>query len=143
MKKVFIFCSIIALGLFASCSNDQNTEESENALIGSWQLVAEYDNNEPYELTTCELEQTIVFKADNSYQYISYSPTDDEGSECAVDDYSTLGDWSITSKGKMMISDDYIEIEVNYTVSGDTFTMSYTDSDDGEDYTVKSVYTKI
>lgn len=43
----------------------------------------------------------------------------------------------------MMISDDYIEIEVDYTVSGDTFTMSYDDSYDGEDYTIKSFYNRL
>lgn len=86
------------------------------------------------------MEQTITFNSDNTYQSANYIPSTDNEDACVLDDYDDSGDWSTTSKGKLQLSTGDIKIEIEYTVSGNTLTMSFDDSLDGEEYTLKSVY---
>ncbi|PKA98702.1 lipocalin-like protein [Flavobacteriaceae bacterium MAR_2009_75] len=142
MKKSFILLSAIALGLFSSCSDDDSADSAENSLMGSWQLTAEYDNGEPYELDNCELEETIIFKSDGIYEFVDYDPAEGNENECVVDDDSSTGTWSIPSSGKLSISEGSIVIVTDYSISGNQLTITFEEEYEGETWTSKSIYKK-
>lgn len=143
MKRSFILFSAIVLGLFSSCSDDDSSDTPEDALMGSWQLTAEFDDDEPSELETCDLESTIIFKSAGVYEYLDYDPAEDNENECVVDDDSFTAGWSIPSPGKMAFSyEDGENFIADYSISGNELTISFEDEWNGETWVTKSIYIK-
>ncbi|MUH36495.1 hypothetical protein D9O36_11645 [Zobellia amurskyensis] len=144
MKKVFILCSAMALGLFSSCSDDDSSDSPEDALIGSWQLTAEFENGEAYQLDACDLEETIIFKSGGTYEFIDYDPSQENENECVVDsDGAESGTWSMDSEGKLSITESGDDVEtLEYSISGNQLTFISEDEYEGETDVYKTVYVK-
>ncbi|WP_400070845.1 lipocalin family protein [Zobellia russellii] len=144
MKRSFILLSAITLGLFSSCSDDDSSESPEDALIGSWQLVSESENDDPFELDNCDLEETVIFKSDGIFEYIDYDPAEDNENECVVDDNDNFsGKWEIIEAGKLFTAEDGFDGETaDYTISGDQLTISTVDQDENGTYVYKATYKK-
>ena len=143
MKKVFILFSALTLGFFTSCSDDDSEDSPENSLMGSWQLTAEFENGETYELDNCDLEETIIFKSDGIYDLIDYNPVEGNENECAIDeDGLESGEWSLPSSGKILIVTDSDENVLDYSISGNELTITAVDEYEGETDVNKYVYVR-
>ncbi len=141
MKRSFILFSAITLGLFSSCSDDDSSDTPEDMLKGSWQLTAELENGDPYELDNCDLEETIVFKSDGVFEFLDYDPAEDNENECVLDDDSSVGEWSISSEGKLIvIEDDFEPYTVDYAISGNTLTITDIEEDGDETFVYETIY---
>ena len=143
MKKVFILFSALTLGFFTSCSDDDSEDSPENSLMGSWQLTAEFENGETYQLDTCDLEETIVFKSGGIYDFIDYDPSEENENECVVDaDGAESGEWSIPSAGKIALVGDGEVDTLDYSISGNELTITAVDEYEGETDVSKYVYVR-
>jgi hypothetical protein len=76
MKLTFVF--LIAIMIFSSCSNDDNSDDNSPSIIGKWKLTAENFGGQSQDLSDCEKEQTIEFFADGTAEnyYVDSDPCD-------------------------------------------------------------------
>ena len=76
MKLTFVF--LIAIMIFSSCSNDDNSDDNSPSIIGKWKLTAENFGGQSQDLSNCEKEQTIEFFADGTAEnyYVDSDPCD-------------------------------------------------------------------
>ena len=140
MKKVFLVCFAFAGVLFTSCNKDDD-QSPEETLSGSWQLTAELDNGEAYELDNCDKELTIVFNPDGTYDYIEYDPVEGNENECVVsEEDSESGSWSVPSEGTLMISDGTFSVSMEYNIDGSELTLTIVYEDGDESYTSVQVF---
>ena len=133
MKKLILLLSVITL-TFSSCSSD---DDSQDSIIGIWNYYQSFENDEEYELDTCEKQDEIIFNADGTFSTKSYYENED--GVCSLD-YESTGTWVNLGDNIYEFTDD----EDNYTstatiiFSGNTF---YFIDEDGSD-TYKDVYIK-
>ncbi|WP_276169015.1 lipocalin family protein [Zobellia alginiliquefaciens] len=142
MKRSFILFSAIALGLFSSCSDDDSSDSPEDALLGSWQITAELENGDPYELDKCDLEETIIFRSDGVFEFFDYDPAEDNENECVLDD-SSLGEWSSLADGKLtVVEDNSKSYTVDYSISGSTLMITDVEEYGDEIVVYETFYTR-
>ncbi|WP_159018671.1 lipocalin family protein [Algibacter sp. L3A6] len=133
MKKLILLLSVITL-TFSSCSSD---DDSQDSIIGIWNYYQSFENDEEYELDTCEKQDEIIFNADGTFSTKGYYENEDD--VCSLD-YESTGTWVNLGDNIYEFTDD----EDNYTstatiiFSGNTF---YFIDEDGSD-TYKDVYIK-
>jgi hypothetical protein len=88
MKKLFFM--LFSVALLASCSDDDDVNNKDDERIyGKW-FVAEANNIPSFELSDCNQQSNIIFKADNTTSSEYY--TSSEG-ECTIED-RTESTWS-------------------------------------------------
>lgn len=68
MKKMKLFCGIlIGLLIFSSCSSDDdNSNESNDIIIGKWRAIEKYESNQLVDLPVCLPHIYTEYKIDNS-----------------------------------------------------------------------------
>jgi len=66
MKKQLslVFSIVAALLIFIGCNNEDNNTATANPVIGTWKLTEVYLNGQAVAATSCELEETYIFGAD-------------------------------------------------------------------------------
>ena len=76
LKLTYVF--LIAIMIFSSCSNDDNSDDNSPSIIGKWKLTAENFGGQSQDLSNCEKEQTIEFFADGTAEnyYVDSDPCD-------------------------------------------------------------------
>ena len=149
MKKVFILFSVLVGITFTSCSSDDDsqsddTQTQEAALIGLWQISAQYDSSdEPYIPTGCNVENTFAFRSDGVWEFIDYNPSDTNENECVVSDFSESGLWEIDSDGQLILTyeDGYSEPVKFFSINGDELSLIFDyEGSDGENIEDKYLY---
>ncbi len=139
MKKLFLvfsLLSIVSLSL-VSCSNDD--DDTTDLIIGKWQLIQEFENDEEVTLDECELKNTIEFKTSGSFIVIEYE--DDLNIGCEV--YQITGTFENLGNSlyKMIFEDDIGSYSSTITLSIENDNLVMVDND--EDYTSKSILKSI
>jgi hypothetical protein len=68
MKKMKLFCGIlIGIFVFLSCSSDDdNSNESNDIIIGKWRAIEKYESNQLVDLPICLPHIYTEYKVDNS-----------------------------------------------------------------------------
>ncbi|MEL0651656.1 lipocalin family protein [Algibacter sp. TI.3.09] len=133
MKKLILLLSVITL-TFSSCSSD---DDSQDSIIGIWNYYQSFENDEEYELDTCEKQDEIIFNADGTFSTKGYYENED--GVCSLD-YESTGTWVNLGDNIYEFTDDEDDYTSTATIifSGNTF---YFIDEDGED-TYKDVYIK-
>lgn len=90
MKQLF-FSALLAITLIG-CSDDDNntTDNSNSSVIGIWQLHERSLNDNAFNLTACQKENTVEFTPDGRVEF-AYS-TGSNSSNCQTDAIET-GEW--------------------------------------------------
>ncbi|MEM6892749.1 MAG: lipocalin family protein [Bacteroidota bacterium] len=122
---------VLMLAIF-SCGDDDGTV-NENPLVGIWQLSSVALDGETGELHPCSREDTIEFRADNSYEQISYinDPSISfEILDCVQNNHSTTqGTWQTPSSVKLNLTYDdgesLVTRKTDYVISGNTLTLTF------------------
>ncbi|HAT68940.1 MAG TPA: hypothetical protein DCS22_00445, partial [Flavobacteriaceae bacterium] len=72
MKNLIL--AITFLLCLCSCSNDDDstnqTSNFENLIVGEWQLIESYENEELISLGECELMTTFNFDSNNEFGFV-------------------------------------------------------------------------
>ena len=135
MKKLILLLSVITL-TFSSCDSDDDSS-SQDPIIGIWNYHQGFENNEEYELSSCDKQDEITFNSDGTFSSKSYYENEDE--ICTLDNLST-GTWENLGDNlyEFIDDEDNYTSETTITFSDDTF---YFIDEDGSD-TYKDVYIK-
>jgi major membrane immunogen (membrane-anchored lipoprotein) len=102
MKKIILVATVFLSALFISCGSDDDGGSgiTQDLIIGKWKLEQTFTDNVSDNISNCEKESIIEYKADGSY-----SGTDklapNSGTTCNEDSYS--GTWK--NKGNNKYSD--------------------------------------
>ncbi|WP_282148600.1 lipocalin family protein [Algibacter lectus] len=133
MKKLILLLSVITL-TFSSCSSD---DDSQDSIIGIWNYYQSFENDEEYELDSCDKQDQLTFNSDGTYSSITYYSGNDD--TCMVD-YESTGTWVNLGDNIYEFTEDEDDYTSTATIifSGNTF---YFIDEDGED-TYKEVYIK-
>ena len=82
MKKVNLFCGILfSLLILSSCSNDDESDNSNDIIIGKWRAIEKYESNVQVEIPVCLPYLYNEYKADKSIDGGKVI-TDDTPEEC-------------------------------------------------------------
>jgi hypothetical protein len=132
MKKLLLLLSVITL-TFNSCDSDDSP--SQDSLIGTWNYYQSFENDDEYELSTCDKEEELIVNADGTFSSKSYYENDNETCTLA---YESTGTWENLGDNLYAFTDDDDDYtsEITITFSGDTF---YIIDEDGSDI-YKDVY---
>ena len=122
MRKLIVPIFAVLLGIFLSCE-DKKAEE-EDPLVGIWEMTKVTFTIEG---TTVTIEaddqnnETYIFNENGTYSY---------SGEMDGEPDSGSGTWTATGN-KLTLIEDGETIIIDYSISGKTLTMSYSDTDDG------------
>lgn len=139
MKNLIL--AITFLLCLCSCSNDDDstnqTSNFETLIVGEWQLIESYDNEELISLGECELMTTFNFDSNNEFGFVDVF-TNTNGT-CSV--FSILiGTYAISESilTYTLSSGDVSQVQITQL---NTTTLELTVSTD--DGTLTKVYSKI
>ena len=139
MKNLIL--AITFLLCLCSCSNDDDstnqTSNFENLIVGEWQLIESYENEELISLGECELMTTFNFDSNNEFGFVDVF-TNTNGT-CSV--FSILiGTYAISESilTYTLSSGDVSQVQITQL---NTTTLELTVSTD--DGTLTKVYSKI
>ncbi|WP_348660981.1 lipocalin family protein [Croceibacter atlanticus] len=139
MKNLIL--AITFLLCLCSCSNDDDstnqTSNFENLIVGEWQLIESYENEELISLGECELMTTFNFDSNNEFGFVDVF-TNTNGT-CSV--FSILiGTYTISESilTYTLSSGDVSQVQITQL---NTTTLELTVSTD--DGTLTKVYSKI
>ncbi|WP_330442274.1 lipocalin family protein [Flavobacterium sp. C4GT6] len=107
MKNLFFLASIAFLALSSCSGDDNNSTTPQTSLTGTWQLQETSLNNEAFELSPCQLQNTIEFTDTGRVTFRYYYGNNTES--CQTDAIET---------------GDYIK-------NGNTVTITWDESDEG------------
>lgn len=106
MKKIIVLF-LTSLTIFSCSSDDNNSTEVTDPIIGKWQygntVYIFSDGSEATEqANTCTLQSSLEFKSDNTATLISYI---DDGNGCELEpDNFEYFNWSKVSEGNYIIT---------------------------------------
>jgi hypothetical protein len=69
MKNMFLLLSIL---FFITGCSEEKTEQQNNSIYGTWQLIERFDGGSPTPNQIVENGEIIVFSSDNSYSNNTY-----------------------------------------------------------------------
>ncbi|MEM9686941.1 MAG: lipocalin family protein [Bacteroidota bacterium] len=115
MKKT-ILTAVVSI-LLTSCGKDDGNTPTQDPIIGTWQLEQTFTNDVSDDISDCEKQSTIEYKADGSYEASDkFDP--EMGSACVEDNYT--GTWE--NKG-----DNAYDIFTTGEDGAVTFTITFSD----------------
>lgn len=77
MKKYFLV-SLLILGTLFSCSSSDDDSSSVDPIVGTWKIVAEYEDEALVQSDACDLVNELVFYADNTISSEIYLDLNDD-----------------------------------------------------------------
>lgn len=93
MKKIIALLAVFMM--FTACDSDDDTNEGDDPILGTW-FVAEMENSlSDDELSECNLNSNITFYADNTADSEYYEDVEDE---CVSEEESST--WEKNSNGQ-------------------------------------------
>ncbi|MHA7055598.1 lipocalin-like domain-containing protein [Aquimarina sp. M1] len=140
MKKLILLLTVSFSILAISCSNDD--DGNQDPIIGSWKLSQEFENGELITSDPCDLEGVVIFSEDGSLRSEFYEENGDGNCELAPDGVDT-GTWINSGDNvySFTVDGDTSEEEINF--SGNTFSIEYSDTFDGQTTEYRDVFVKI
>ena len=138
MKKLLLLLSAFTL-LFISCEEEENTNDENNSLEGTWLYTSRTVDGEAREIEECETNDTITFNngtftANYGYEEYVYNDTDynDYTIECAR--YSNIGTYTTSGNSLTVSYDAYDNSTVNYNITGNILTVTFEGEEDDTEY---------
>lgn len=138
MKKLnLVLCVLVCL--FVSCgSDDEGSETSTDLIIGTWNYYKTFEDGVEFDLTDCETQETWVFSTNSNLEITQY---DDFEGPCEQDFFITATWANIgNSVYELAIAGQTITQEVVF--EDNTFSVTYTDTEDTDIIVYKDVYIK-
>ncbi len=103
MKKMKLLNSIlIGLIILSSCSNDDDSNSSNDIIIGKWRAIERFESNVQVDLPVCLPHLYTEYKADKSIRGDKII-TNDFPQECGTLDFELGWNWSKVSNNQYRI----------------------------------------
>ncbi len=100
MKKVILLTSVCLASLITSCGSDDDAgSNSQDLIIGKWQLEQIFTNDVSDDISDCEKESIIEYKADGTYVGTDKFESGGTGAPTCVEDNYT-GTWENKGNNK-------------------------------------------
>ena len=134
LSMLLVFSFLFTIG----CGDDEATDET-NPLVGVWNMTS----------VVIESEGTTTLDASDEFSIVLIFNEDGTFSNQGVaegDTYSVSGTWSTAGDKLTLITEDEEEGTVtdiwDYTLSGSSFSVTFTETEDGGTYTYTYNFTK-
>ncbi|KAA1246850.1 lipocalin family protein [Aquimarina sp. RZ0] len=138
MKKIFLLFFVSVL--IASCSSDDDSVSvnTQDKLIGSWNITQLFENGVEEMLTSCDLKDMFDVTADQKFKITSY---DTINGDCTIIEETIDGTWENIGNNVYKLKEGVeveTAIEAKITFSENTMTFEFSD----EIGDVKKVYVR-
>ena len=134
LSMLLVFSFLFTIG----CGDDEATDET-NPLVGVWNMTS----------VVIESEGTTTLDASDEFSIVLIFNEDGTFSNQGVfegESHSESGTWSTSENKLTVITEDVqegTETEIwDYTVSGSSFSFTFTDTEDGHTWTITYNFTK-
>ncbi|GIJ97728.1 hypothetical protein CAPN001_22970 [Capnocytophaga stomatis] len=126
MKKILALVFITLTALVSCEKSDKKTDETNNPLLGTWYIQTKVVNGSLQNLSDCEKKETLVF----TDKTINRIESEIKNGVCIP-----LGDdiaqYTVSGNKLIEISEGERE-EFNFTISGNTLTMTLVEQDNNK-----------
>ncbi|MEE1897113.1 lipocalin family protein [Flavobacterium rakeshii] len=140
MKK-FLLLTIALVSLFAcSSDDDNNVQDEQNKIIGTWRLAANIVDGEAEELDSCDLQTTFKFEQENNVFYATIYYSNTSGSctyEASMGSWEWIGDNTI----KVSAGTETLDFEVSYEYGN--LNLTFNDGTEEEPFYVLQSFIKV
>lgn len=122
-----------------NCSSDNdNTTESIDPIIGEWKLIQKTENGEQITISNCESLDVIEFLNDGSIKDTYFEPNQNNANDC-VEFVDNSGEWEKTTETEYEITLEdgdlnYISTTV-FSQNNSMHTQTFSIMNGGENYT--------
>lgn len=133
MKRLLIILPVIFLMM--ACEDNKQNEDDINPLIGAWELTT-------LSVSMGNLTVDVPIGDDNNETIVIYE--DGSFNNQGVLDgesFSGNGTWSSTTTTLTLIEEGETVI-FNYSITGSTLTVDYSQTEEGVTYNIEATYTK-
>ncbi|WP_035695933.1 lipocalin family protein [Christiangramia portivictoriae] len=120
MKKILLL--LLFTGVLISCSDDDDVQENDASILGTWFLV-EANNVPNFSINECTSQSYLSFMADNTANSEFFT---NAAGECESE--SSSGDWSNSSGSQYTFTvPGFGELTGTVSFNGDRFTFTPND----------------
>jgi hypothetical protein len=141
MKRFWLLLTVIVSSCcLLTCSSDDDEPVVKDKILGKWQLSDEYLNGIRIPLSECELEMTIEFFDSGTYSEKDFE-YDEDNDICTGLPVKT-GTWEYLGDSNYYLSDIGVE-SLKITFSGNTMTVSYSESIEDIVLELRVIFTKV
>ncbi|UZO80850.1 lipocalin family protein [Aquimarina sp. ERC-38] len=131
MKKFSLLVVSFLICLLTSCNNndDDTGDMLPDPIIGTWQLIEEFTDDEKVELTACELASEYVFNDGGQGFFVVFEDLDNE---CVkIDTVDTSFSWENIGEGRYRLQLRFDEGAAEVAVAFFEDKMSIIDNSEG------------
>ncbi len=138
MKKIVsIFSIVVLLVSMMSCENDDDAYVND-PIVGTWDLIAVFENNVEIPLEFCEDLEVLVFRNNGVFEDIFF--VEDFDFNC-VEDEIFVGTWEYVGGGDYLFDNGNFGTIQNVIFNGNnTFSIFDTFTIDGFTFTQELIY---
>ncbi len=126
MKKIILGLGIAVTTLFSCSSDDDASNNSENPIVGEWQVVSFIDRNgDIEEASTCEKLAILTINNDGTFTSTSYDNDgkNEDGSDKCKPDEPNSGTYTIEGDLITVVVDEVTSID-KFTIESDKLTIT-------------------
>lgn len=134
---IFFFTLVVTFALITSCEDKKDDDDNnQNALVGTWELTKTTVDIEGFGTFTINADEdnndNLVISDDGTFS----STGEDEG-----ESFSGNGTWTATNDKATFIGDGHTTV-ADYSISGSTLTISFSETEGGMTATITQEYEK-
>ena len=134
--KNFILLLCVSVFVLTSCSSDDDSNSSQNQIIGTWTYFQSFEDGVEIVLTDCEKQETQEFLSNGDFTISFYDDFDGSCEEFFV----LSGTWSNSGSNTYILEALGETISQELVFEDDTYSFTETETEGGETIVYKDVY---